>query len=196
MALDIRPADEVCLRIRENDVRRSHVVKFLSEHRIAVEQTAPPMDSSALMSLIFFTYRTDKQKDKRLGFQARIENITPDHRIIIRQMMKPFICDLRLWPRVHFDLLPQMRAYSQNKEIQVVDVSGGGTHLILREGDDSAPAVGSLVKIKFSFGNGETSAEGKILQARTDSEGMCHVSVQFLGQPEIRDFIYRRSHAA
>jgi len=196
MALDIRPTDEVCLRIRENDVRSSHVIKFLGDRRIAVEQTVPPMDSSALMSLIFFTYCTDKHKDKRLGFQARIENITPDNRIIIRQMTKPFICDLRLWPRVHFDLLPEMRAYSQNKEIQVVDVSGGGTQLVLREKDDSAPAVGSLVKIKFIFENGETSAEGKILQVRIGADGLHHVSIRFLGEPEIRDFIYRRSHAA
>jgi len=196
MALDIRPTDEVCLRIRENDVRRSHVVKFFNDNRIAVEQTAPLLDNSSLMSLIFFTYCSEKQKNKRLGFQARIENITPDNRIIVRQMTTPFICDLRLWPRVHFDLLPRMDAFCHDRKIQVVDISGGGTHLILRETDDPAPSVGSLVAIKFSFENGETAAEGKILQSWNDSAGLRHISVQFTGQPEIRDFIYRRSHAA
>jgi hypothetical protein len=196
MALDITPTDEVFLRIRENDVRRSHVVKFLSENRIAVSQTTPPMERSALMSLIFFTYCTEKPGKNRLGFQARIENITPDRRIIIRQMTKPFICDLRLWPRVHFDLLPDLRAYCQNKKLQVVDVSGGGTQVLLSEEDDTVSAVGSCMKIQFVFENGQTSVEGKILRVRTDRDGMRHVSVQFFGQPEIRDLIYRRSHAA
>ena len=196
MTLDIQPTDEVCLRIRENDVRRSHVVKFLSGNRIVVEQTAPLMENSASMSLIFFTYCTEKQKSKRLGFQARIENITPDNRIVVRQMTMPFICDLRLWPRVHFDVLQQVQAYCHNQEIRIVDISGGGTQLILRDGDDTVPSVGSLVTTRFTFENGETSADGKILKGWTDSDGQRHVSIQFIGKPEIRDFIYRRYHAA
>lgn len=193
MDLDIHPKDEIQLRLREEDVRLSYFVKFLDEDRVVVEQTRPFMDNSVLMSLIFFTYCPDKQKNQRLGFQARIESITPDHRIIIRQMTRPFICDLRLWPRVHFDMLPNAQAFCRDKEIQVVDVSGGGTQLVLRPNDSVSPAIGCLVAIKFIFDKGETTADGKILRLWTDSKGSRHVEVKFIGQPEIRDFIYRRS---
>ena len=30
----------------------------------------------------------------------------------------------------------------------------------------------------------------------TDAEGLRHVEIKFIGKPEIRDFIYRKSHAA
>jgi hypothetical protein len=191
MILDIQPKDEIYLRLMENDVRRAYFVKFLDGNRIAVEQTQPAMDNAAIMSLIFFTYCPEKQKNQRLGFQARIESITPDHLIFIRQLTMPFICDLRLWPRIHFDVLPKINAFYHDQEIQVVDVSGGGTHLVLRENDAAPPAVGSLVQIKFIFEKGETTAAGKILRLWTDPEGLRHVEVKFIGQPEIRNFIYR-----
>lgn len=193
MFLDIQPKDEIYLRLMENDVRSSHFIKFLEEDLIAVEQTQPAIDNGALMSLIFFTYCPKKQKNQRLGFQARIEDITPDHQIFIRQLTKPFICDLRLWPRIHFNVLPKINAFCNDQEIQVVDVSGGGTHLVLRENDPAPPAVGSLVEIKFIFEEGETTADGKILRLWTDPKGLRHVDVKFIGEPEIRNFIYKRS---
>ncbi len=196
MVLDLSPKDEVCLRLREDDVRRTSIVEFISDNRIIVEQTTPAMSNASLMSLMFFTYCTSKQKNKRMGFQGRIESITPDDRIIIRQMTMPFVCDLRLWPRVHFDLLPQMRAYCHDQEIKVVDISGGGTHIILQDDDDAPPATGALVEIKFMFDTGETTADGKILRVWTDAEALRHVEIQFIGKPEIRDFIYRKSRAA
>lgn len=192
MILDIQPKDEIYLRLMENDVRRSYFIKFLDDNRIAVEQTQPAMDSAALMSLIFFTYCPEKQRNQRLGFQARIESITPDHLIFIRQLTPPFICDLRLWPRIHFDVLPKINAFYDDQEIQVIDVSGGGTHLVLRENDSAPPAVGSLVQINFIFETGETTADGKILRLWTDPEGLRHVEVKFIGQPEIRNYIYKR----
>ncbi len=192
MLSDIRKKDEIQLRLMEDDVRRSHFIEFLDESRIAVEQTQPVLDSSALMSLLFFTYCPVKQKNQRLGFQARIENITSDHRIIIRQLTHPFACDLRLWPRINFIVLPKMRAFCYDQETQIVDVSGGGTHLLLQENDCASPKVGSLVEIKFVFEKGETTADGKILRLWSDSQGLRHVEVKFLGQPEIRNFIYKR----
>jgi hypothetical protein len=192
MVLDIRKKDEIQLRLMEDDVRRSHFIEFLDESRIVVEQTQPVMDTSALMSLLFFTYCPEKQKNQRLGFQARIESITSDHRIIIRRLTQPFICDLRLWPRINFIVLPRMRAFCYDQETQIVDVSGGGTHLVLRESDCASPEVGSLVEIRFVFEQGETTADGRILRLWSDAQGLRHVEVKFLGQPEIRNFIYKR----
>lgn len=191
MILDIRPNDEIYLRLTADDVRRSNFIKFLDDGRIVVEQTDPPIVNSVLMSLIFFTYCSEKQKNQRLGFQARIENITPDHHIFLRQFTKPFVCDLRLWPRVSFDVLPKIRAFCGDEEIHVVDISGGGTHLVLPESDSSSPAVGSFVQVRFIFEKGETTADGKILRSWTDQQGFRHVEVNFLGQPDIRSFIYK-----
>lgn len=190
---ELRANDEVTLRMNINDVRQSHFIKFMDHNRVAVSQTQPPMDSHLLMSLIFFTYCPDKQKKERLGFQARLEEITPDQQIIIRRLTKPFVCDLRLWPRIHFDLLPHAHAYVQNKELHIVDVSVGGTQWVLQESDPASPSVGSLVAIKFIFDQGETTADGKIMNLWTDPEGLRHIEVKFFGEPEIRDFIYKKS---
>jgi len=189
--LDINPQHEIELRLTANDIRPSHFVKFIDQSLLAIEQTQPVMSKTAIMSLIFFTYCPVKQKKQRLGFQARIESITFDHQIIIRQLTLPFMCDLRLWPRIHFDVLPKINAFYHDQEVQVVDVSGGGTHLMLRKDDSTPPSVGSLVNIKFIFEKGETTANGKILRAWTDSEGLRHVEIKFIGQPEISNFIYK-----
>ena len=89
-----------------------------------------------------------------MGFQARIESITPDSMLFIRQLTKPFFCDLRLWPRVQFDLLPEMQAFCGNRRLDIVNISGGGTHIVLHDDDPAAPEPGSLVKIKFIFDKG------------------------------------------
>ena len=192
MLPDLRHGEEIQLRLSADDVRTSSFVKFLDENRMVVDQTRPAIDNSALMSLIFFTYRPDKRKKQRMGFQARIENITPDQRVFIRQLTRSFICDLRLWPRIQFDVLPNMHAFCRNREIKVVDVSGGGTRVVLDRDDPATPAIGSLVQIKFIFDQGETSADGQILRVWIDPNGLRHVEIKFLGQPEIRNFIYRK----
>lgn len=191
MLIDLHPRDEIHLRLSASDVRVTHFIQFLDESRIVVEQTRPEIDNTALMSLIFFTYRLHKNKNQRIGFQARIENITPDRRIFVRRLTQPFICDLRLWPRVQFDLLPEMHAFCRNREIKVVDVSGGGTQVALSQDDPATPAVGSLVQIRFLFEKGETTADGQILRIWIDRNGLRHVEIKFLGQPEIRNFIYK-----
>jgi hypothetical protein len=192
MTSAIRPKEEINLRLREDDVRRSSFIEYLNETLVAVEQTKPAIGHAERRSLIFFTYCPEQKEKQRFGFQARIERITPDHRIIIRQLTMPFVCDLRLWPRIRFEVLPQMRAFCEDREIKVIDVSGGGTHLVLRENDDSSPEVGSLVEIKFIFAEGETTADGKILRLWTDPGGLRHVEVKFIGEPEIRNFIYKK----
>ncbi len=192
MLPDLQPKDEIHLRLSADDVRTSHFIKFLDEKRMVVEQPEPAIDSSALMSLIFLTYRPDRKKKQRMGFQARIENVTPDHRVFIRQLTQPFFCDLRLWPRVQFDVLPEMHAYCRNREIKVVDVSGGGTQVVLKQDDPATPAIGSLVQIKFIFDQGETTADGQILRVWIDTNGLRHVEIKFLGEPEIRNFIYKQ----
>lgn len=190
MVADLQPKDEIHLRLSVDDVRLTHFVKFLDEGRLVVLQTRPELDSAALMSLIFFTYCPHKHKNERLGFQARIESITPDRQITVRQLTRPFICDLRLWPRIQFDVLPEMHAFCRDREIKIVDVSGGGTQVILRQNDPATPAVGSLVQIRFLFEQGETTADGQILRIWIDKNGLRRVEIKFLGQPEIRNFIY------
>ena len=193
MILELRPKDDVYLRMREDDVRRSRFLQFLDQNRIAVEQTDPILDESLIRSLIFFTYCPDKPQKERWGFHARIEDQTPDGRIIIKQLSRPFVCDLRLWPRIHFHLLPGSHAFRQDQEIQVINVSGGGTHFVLSREDGGSCEVGSLVQIKFTFETGETTADGRMMRLWTDLEGMRHAEVQFFGHPEIQDFIYRKA---
>jgi len=189
MALNIKAEDEICLRLSENDVRRSHFIEHLRDNMIAIEQTEPAIDNHRIMSIIFLTYCPKKQKNQRLGFQARIENITPDHLIFIRQLTTPFICDLRLWPRIHFDVLPKINAFCHDQEIQVVDVSGGGTHVVLRENDCAPPQIGTIVPMKFVFKDGKTNLKGEILRQWSAPTRIRHVAVRFVGQHNIQMFL-------
>lgn len=192
MIEELLPDVEVSLRLSADDVRSSRIVKFLGDKRIIIDQTDPPIDNSSMMSLIFFTYRPQKNTSDRMCFQARIESITPDNRIFIRQLTKPFVCDLRLWPRVQFDLLPEMQAFYGDHRLDIVNISGGGTHIVLRDDDPVCPEPGCIVKIKFIFDKGLTTAEGRIVRSWSDPKGLRHVEVKFLGDPEISNFIYRR----
>jgi len=190
MIPDLKPKNEIHLRLTENDVRPSCFLEFLRDNLIAIEQTKPAIDHSRLMSIIFLTYRPDAGKEKRMGFEARIETITPDHRIFLRQMSDPFFCDLRQWRRVRRDVMHEGRAFYQNHEIQIIDISGGGARLAWHEEDYDAPSPGTLIAIKFIFAKGEILMEGEVLHQGTGSTGKRHISVKFVNPQDVRKMIY------
>ncbi len=190
MIPDLKPKEAIHLRLTGNDVRPSCFIEFLRDDLIAIEQTKPAIDNSLIMSVIFFTYCPDDENGKRLGFEARIETITPDHRIFLRQLSDPFTCDLRLWRRVRLDRIPRVRAFCHDREIQVIDISAGGAHIVLRGDDCDAPASETLVAMKFIFEKGEILMEGKVLRQWTDPAGTRHVAVQFVDPKDIRKMIY------
>jgi hypothetical protein len=190
MIPDLKPEDEIHLRLTGNDVRPSRFIEFLRDNLIATEQTRPAIDNSLLMSSIFFTYRPAAQNGTRLGFEARIETITPDHRIFLRQLSDPFLCDLRLWRRVRLDTIPLARAFYNDLEIQIIDISAGGAHLVLRKEDCDVPAPGTVISIKFIFEKGEVPMDGKVQRQWTDAAGKRHIAVEFIDPGDIRKMIY------
>lgn len=189
MTLDIKPKDKIYLRLAANDVRRSYFIEFLHNDLISIEQTEPPIDNSLLMSVLFFTYCPGGKKTPRFGFEAEIETITPDYRIFLRRLSEPFICDLRLWPRIRLDLRPSIRAFCQDQEFKVVDISVSSAH-VMPLGDDCPPYfVGTIIQMKFIFEKSETIADCEILRHWIDVAGKHHIAVQFIGQHDIRNFI-------
>jgi hypothetical protein len=190
MALDIQAKDEIYLRLAAHDVRRSHFIEFLPDNLIVIEQTNPGIDNHWLLSTIFFTFCPGGQKTHRVGFNVRIETITPDYRIFMTKLSEPVPCDLRFWPRIRLDLLPGVRAFCHEQEIQVIDISGGGTHVVLRENDCATPPIGTIVQMKFIFENGEETMDGEVLRQWVDPTGTRHVAVKFVGQHNIQKYIY------
>lgn len=139
MELDIGPKEEIYLRLDRSDIRRSYFIEFLPDNLLAIEQPDPCIDNSRLMSVIFFTFCPGRQKTSRSGFEARIETITDDYRVFLRRLTQPVPCDLRLYPRIRLDLLPNVQAFCHDREVQVIDLSGGGTHVVLRKDDCASP---------------------------------------------------------
>jgi hypothetical protein len=190
MVPNLQPKDEIYLRLKGNDIRCSYFLEFLRDHLIAIEQTKPAIDQGHLTSVIFFTYCPAAENGKRLGFEARIETMTPDDRIFLRQLSDSFACDLRLWRRVRLDLIPPVRAFCHDREIQVIDLSCGGAHIVLQADDCGTPAPGTTVTMKFVFKKGKVLTQGEVLRQWTDLTGKRHFAVHFADAEDIKEMIY------
>lgn len=191
MMPDLKPQDDIHLRLTGNDVRPSCFLEFLRDNLIAIEQTQPVIDNSRLMSVVFMTYCAATEKEKRMGLEARIETITPDYRIFLRQLSDPFTCDLRLWRRVRRDLIPRIHAFCHDQEMQVIDISGGGAHIVLQGDDGSAPASGTIIEMKFVFEKGVVMMQGEVLRQWNDPAGKEHTAVKFIAPKDIQKMIYK-----
>lgn len=101
---------------------------------------------------------------------------------------KKFI-DLRVWPRVRLDLLPSVRAFCHEKEVQVIDLTAGGSHVILRRHESDTYEIGTILQMKFVFDKGEVSVEGEILHKWKDTSQRDHATIKFYGN-NIHQFIY------
>ncbi|MGV8056467.1 MAG: hypothetical protein AB2L12_00290 [Smithellaceae bacterium] len=189
MNLNIPPEEPIFLRFDVSDIRKSELHEILQNDLIAIEQPQPPIDATSLNRIIILTYKDPQEKD-RLGFEVRIQEITADYRVILLKLRDPAPCDLRVWPRIRLDLLPDVRAFCHDKEIQVVDISGGGTHIILQKDDCEAPEIGKIVNLKFVFEKGNAVIEGEVLRKWKDPNLRDHVAIKFHGNHNITQFIY------
>jgi hypothetical protein len=190
MNLHITPSEPIFLRFDVSDIRKSQLHEILQNDLIAIEQPKTQVETASLHRLIILTYKAP-QENRRFEFEARIQEITADNLIILLKLSNPTPCDdLRVWPRVQLDLLPDVRAFCHDKEIQVVDISGGGAHIILQKDDCAAPGIGTFVNLKFVFEKGEAVMDGKILRKWKDHSERDHVAIQFYGGHDITQFIY------
>lgn len=189
MRLDIEPGEEIYLVLEGKDIRKSRLIQLLPSDYFTIEQTQQPIENSYLNHIVLLTYIKTTVKPGRLGFEARFQTITADSRIMLHKLSDPAPCDLRTWPRISLNLLPNIRAYCQKKESQVIDISSTGTHIILYEGDEEHE-IGSVVKMKFIFENGEIDIEGKILRKWRDNYRRNHLALSFLDKSNIGQFIY------
>jgi hypothetical protein len=190
MQLNIPQGEEIFLRLEENDVRKSQIQELLPPELLVIEQTRPPFNESNLNHIVLITYKAPGNKPSRLGFEARIQEITSDYRIILHKLNDPAPCDLRIWPRVRLDLLPNVRAFCHEKEIQVIDISGGGTHIVLRKDDCEIPSIGTTVNMKFIFEKTEIAVDGEVLRKWKDDHQRDHIAIMFTGNNNISHFIY------
>jgi len=189
MRLNIEPGEELFLLLDGNNIRKSRLNQLLPNDYFAIEQTQPFIEKIYLNHIVLLTYLKITAKSGRLGFEARIQAITSDSRIILHKLNDPAPCDLRMWPRIRHNLLPNIRAYCQEKESQVIDISSIGTHIILYEGDEEYE-IGAVVKLKFIFENGKIDIEGKILRKWRDNYKRNHLALSFPDKKNISQFIY------
>jgi hypothetical protein len=189
MRLNIEPGEEICLLLEGKDIRKSWLIQLLPNDYFTIEQTQPFIENIYLNHIVLLTYLRITAKPGRLGFEARIQAITADSRIILHKLNDPAPCDLRMWPRIRLNLLPNIRAFCQEKKSQVIDISSIGTHIILYEGEEEHD-IGAVVKMKFIFENYEIDIEGKILRKWRDNYQRNHLAISFPDKNNISQFIY------
>lgn len=190
MRLNIPAGAEIFLRFDVNDIRSSRIYRIEEGDLFTIEQTSPPIETIHLNRIVLLTYKNSGEQNGRLGFETRIQKIVNVVEIILHKLNDPAPCDLRVWPRIRLDLLPSVRAYCHEKEIQVIDISGDGAHVILHEDDCASPEPGAVVNMRFVFEKGEVEIEGKTLRKWQDASLRNHVAIQFQGSYNIRQFIY------
>jgi hypothetical protein len=179
MQLNIEPGKEILLRLGENKIYKSQLHELLPDDFISIEQSQPPIVNVHLNHIVLFTYVLAAEKPGRFGFEARIQEITTDNRIILHKLNDPAPCDLRIWPRICHDSLPDIRAYCKEKETYIMDISCYGTHIILHKDNREEHEIGDVIKIKFVLKNDELVIEGKILRKWKDSSRKVHVAIEF-----------------
>lgn len=190
MHLDIEPDQEICLVFGKKEIRRSRFYQQLPNEYFSIEQTNPAIDDSSISEILLITYGTNGSRPgARLGFEARIKGLTEEDLLILHKLNDPAPCDLRKWPRIKNNLLPDIRAKCQKKESQVVDISNNGTHLMLYEAD-AAPKVGAKVKLKFIFKETQKEIDGIILRKWKDEFQRLHMAICFDEKNDIGKFIY------
>ena len=190
MRLDIEPDQEICLVFGKNEIRRSRFHQQLPNDYFSIEQTKPAIDNNSISEIILTTYSANASRPvARFGFEARIKGITEEGSIILHKLNDPAPCDLRNWPRIKKNLLPDIRAKCQKKESQVVDISNNGIHLMLYEAS-AAPKVGAKIKLKFIFTESELEILGIILRKWKDEFQRLHMAICFDSKNDISKFIY------
>lgn len=189
MRLAIAPGEEIHLLLDGNNIRKSKIYQLLSNDFFSIEQTQPIIEKDYLNKIVLLTYQTTKESPGRFGFEARIQAVTSDSRIILHKLNDPAPCDLRTWPRIWHNLLPNIRANCQEKESQVINISSIGTHIILYEGEEEYD-IGAVVKMNFIFVNGKIDIKGKILRTWKDNYQRNHLVIPFSEKNNISQFIY------
>ncbi len=181
---------EIYLRLEGNDTRQSRIHKLLPDNLITIEQTKPPLEAQHIKRIILLSYREEGNEIRRVGFEARIRKINPDGLIVLQKMNDPAPCDLRVSPRIRLDLMPSVRAFCHEKEIQIIDMSAGGTHVVLRRDECGAPEIGTIVEMKFIFDKSEILMTGEIRRKWKDASQKDHVAIKFSDSNIISPFIY------
>jgi hypothetical protein len=189
MQLNLSADEEIFVRIDINDVRRSLFCQLLPNDIIVIEQTKPPVNKNHLSKTVLLTFKISGKKIGRCGFEARIREITNDDRIVLQKLNDPAPCDLRVWPRICLDLLPDVRAFCCDKEIQIIDISGGGAHIIAQN-IACAASEGSIINMRFIFNKGEVTVECRIVRKWRDASDRDHLAVQFQGNHNMSQYIY------
>ncbi|HDQ03950.1 MAG TPA: hypothetical protein ENN23_05180 [Deltaproteobacteria bacterium] len=190
MRLTIEPKKEIYVLVNGKNIIKSRFHQTLPNDFFSIEQTKPHLEENHVNEIVLVSYSTNGENKKgRFGFEARIKAITSDRLVILHKLNDPAACELRSWPRIRHNLLPNIHASCQKKESQVVDVSCNGAHMILYESDTSSK-IGAAVKLNFVFDDGEVNIEGQILRKWKDSFHRTHIAISFSEDNDISRFIY------
>jgi hypothetical protein len=85
--------------------------------------------------------------------------------------------------------LPDVRAFHDDKEVRLIDISGGGAHIILQNSPGAA-GEGSIINLRFIFKKGEMTVDGKIVRRWPETAERDHVAIQIQGTHNIGQYIY------
>jgi hypothetical protein len=181
----LRPKTAVDLILSPGITRRTFVLD-ISDNRIALANPRPRLDSRNILCPAILTYLTIDQPGIRYGFDVRVLSLQDDYDIAGKKFPVAIVLktsytrkmDLRAFPRIKIDGL---RIFLEDEELDIMNVSSGGAHL-MRKGRLKRPVrAGSAVTISMIRGSNVLQTKAMVMrhwQARGIG-GSEHLAVKF-----------------
>ncbi len=184
-APSLEPKNAVDLILSPGIIRRTFILD-ISGSRIVLANPRPPLDAQDLMHPAILTYLPAGRPDARFGFDVLVLAIPDDYvaegtRVPAAVVVKTSPVremDLRAFPRIKIDGL---RMFLDDEELDIMNVSAGGAHLLQKRELGPSVTAGSTVVLSLIRGGDRLEREAKVLRLWRvgGSGGFNHLAVKF-----------------
>jgi hypothetical protein len=174
----------------EHGMIRMSSVQDLQDGRIVLLQITPPLPVSCIGKTILITYLTTENRNVRRSFRARIVDIREGYVtvgrgfpvIIVERISPSELCDLRAHERYRPQTM--MKISLRDEQLEVVDISAGGAHLIRTPGERMSLEVGDTILVTIEDGANKSNRYARIvLQWHSrGTHGPEHLAVVFTSE--------------
>jgi hypothetical protein len=171
----------------EHGVVRLSSVRDMVDDRIVLLQITPPLSDSSIDKTILITYLDVENRCVRRCFRARIVEIREGYvtvgrgfpAIIVTRISPSEVCDLRIHERRQPQ--PAMKIKFEADDLEIVDLSAGGAHLVRNTGRRSILKVDDTILLNIQNGTEQRNRYAKIIRQwhSKGANGPEHLAVIF-----------------
>jgi len=164
----LRPEKTVDLVFNPGTIRRTSVLD-IAGNRIVLSNKILSLKALNLPQAALLTYLTEEAPSERYGFDIMMTSFSSDHvfleknipAIVAFRISSARKMDLRSFPRIKIDGLS---VFFGSEELNIIDISAGGAHLILRKKCFENVKAGETILLRLEKKEDTMIREAKILR--------------------------------